>query len=85
MPTELYENLEAPKKAVLAAVDTGEYDVETSLEELRELARTAGYPVVGTATQKLQSPVAATFMGSGRAAGAEGVPGSGGGRPHHLR
>ena len=27
MPTELYENLEAPKKAVLAAVDTGEYDV----------------------------------------------------------
>ena len=66
MPTELYENLEAPKKAVLAAVDTGEYDVETSLEELRELARTAGYPVVGTATQKLQSPVAATFMGSGR-------------------
>ena len=31
MPTELYENLEAPKKAVLAAVDTGEYDVETSL------------------------------------------------------
>ena len=47
MPTELYENLEAPKKAVLAAVDTGEYDVETSLEELRELARTAGYPVVG--------------------------------------
>ena len=36
------------------------------MEELRELARTAGYPVVGTATQKLQSPVAATFMGSGR-------------------
>ena len=66
MPTELYENLEAPKKAVLAAVDTGEYDVEVSLEELRELAKTAGYPVVGTATQKLQSPVAATFMGSGR-------------------
>ena len=37
-----------------------------SLEELRELAKTAGYPVVGTATQRLQSPVAATFMGSGR-------------------
>ena len=37
-----------------------------TLEELRELAKTAGYPVVGTATQKLQSPVAATFMGSGR-------------------
>ena len=66
MPTEFFENVEAPRKAVLAAVDTGEYDVEISLEELRELAKTAGYPVVGTATQRLQSPVAATFMGSGR-------------------
>ena len=66
MPTELYENLQAPKKAVLAAVDTGAYDVEISLAELRELAKTAGYPVVGEAVQKLQTPVAATFMGSGR-------------------
>ena len=66
MPTELYENLQAPKKAVLAAVDTGAYDVEVSLAELRELAKTAGYPVVGEAVQKLQTPVAATFMGSGR-------------------
>lgn len=66
MPTELYENLQAPKKAVLAAVDTGAYDVEVSLAELRELAKTAGYPVAGEAVQKLQTPVAATFMGSGR-------------------
>ena len=66
MPTELYENLQAPKRAVLAAVDTGAYDVEISLAELRELAKTAGYPVVGEAVQKLQTPVAATFMGSGR-------------------
>ena len=27
MPTEFFENVEAPRKAVLAAVDTGEYDV----------------------------------------------------------
>ena len=66
MPTELYENLQAPKRAVLAAIDTGAYDVEVSLAELRELAKTAGYPVVGEAVQKLQTPVAATFMGSGR-------------------
>ena len=66
MPTELYENLQAPKRAVLAAVDTGAYDVEVSLAELRELAKTAGYPVVGEAVQKLQTPVAATFMGSSR-------------------
>lgn len=66
MPTTLYENFEEAKKAVLAAVDTGAYDVETSLEELRELAASAGYPVTGVMTQKLQNPVAATFMGSGR-------------------
>lgn len=57
MPTELYENLQAPKKAVLAAVDTGAYDVEVSLAELRELAKTAGYPVAGEAVQKLQTPL----------------------------
>ena len=52
------DELERALRAVL--------DDPAQLQELRELARTAGYPVVGTATQKLQSPVAATFMGSGR-------------------
>ena len=56
MPTEFFENVEAPKKAVLAAVDTGEYDVEISLEELRELAKTAGYPVVGLSLIHISEP-----------------------------
>ena len=74
MPTELYENLEAPKKAVLAAVDTGEYDVETSLEELRELARTAGYPVVGlTAKLDAMSPLKVLSRGYALAAKADGT------------
>ena len=52
------DELERALRAVL--------DDPAQLQELRELAKTAGYPVVGTATQRLQSPVAATFMGSGR-------------------
>ena len=35
----MYENeIERPPVVLLAGVDTGEYDMETSLEELRELA-----------------------------------------------
>ena len=34
---ELYENKQEPEKAVLIAVDTGEYDCEISLDELEEL------------------------------------------------
>ena len=41
--------------------------VHESLEELTELAITAGATVVGTGLQKLQTPVAATFIGPGKA------------------
>lgn len=62
----LYENATESQKAVLAAVDTGEFDLETSLAELRELAASDNLTVVGIVTQKLASPSPATFMGSGR-------------------
>jgi GTPase len=39
-----------------------------SLEELAELAVTAGGEVIGTGTQKLEAPVAGTFIGAGKAA-----------------
>ncbi|HEX3717633.1 MAG TPA: GTPase HflX [Verrucomicrobiae bacterium] len=39
-----------------------------SLEELAELAATAGGEVIGTGSQKLESPVAGTFIGTGKAA-----------------
>lgn len=39
-----------------------------SLQELSELARTAGGEVVGEGTQKLEAPVAATYVGTGKAA-----------------
>ena len=39
---------------------------DESLAELAELARTAGAEVVGQATQKLDHPVAATYVGKGK-------------------
>ena len=44
---EYYENKQEPEKAVLIAVDTGDYNCETSLDELEELAATAGAQVIG--------------------------------------
>jgi GTP-binding protein HflX len=43
------------------------WDVQESLEELRELAATAGAEVVDCGFQKLLAPVASTFIGSGKA------------------
>ena len=44
------------------------WDVEDSLNELAELATTAGATVAGTGTQKLEAPVAGTYIGTGKAA-----------------
>jgi GTP-binding protein HflX len=43
------------------------WNLQESLEELSELAATAGAEVIGNGTQKLQTPVAATFIGTGKA------------------
>jgi GTP-binding protein HflX len=43
------------------------WDVQDSLAELAELATTAGATVTGTGTQKLEAPVASTYIGSGKA------------------
>ena len=42
-------------------------EVRDSLDELGELATTAGGDVVGEGTQKLESPSAATYIGKGKA------------------
>ena len=42
-------------------------DVRESLEELAELAQTAGGEIHGQATQKLDTPNAATYIGKGKA------------------
>lgn len=50
----MYENKteDLPVKAVLACVDTGEFDAEVSIRELAELAETANAEVVGEVIQK---------------------------------
>jgi GTP-binding protein HflX len=44
------------------------WELRDSMDELAQLAATAGAEVVGEGTQKLEAPVAATFIGSGKAA-----------------
>src|SRR5437762_6496989 len=43
------------------------WDLHDSLEELRELANSAGAEVVDTVTQKLQKPTAPYYIGRGKA------------------
>ena len=62
---EFYENESRPERALLVALDTGDYDVETSVAELYELVRSAGAEPFGSVTQKRPSPETATCVGSG--------------------
>jgi GTP-binding protein HflX len=43
------------------------WEVQDALDELQQLAATAGGEVVGNGRQKLERPVAGTFIGSGKA------------------
>ena len=58
-------NEDKKERALLISVDTGDFNAEVSMEELEELAKTAGAEVVGTSIQKRQTPVAATYIGKG--------------------
>lgn len=63
------ENIETQnkkEKALLIGVDCGFYDAETSIEELAELADTAGAEVMATVLQKRSAPSSATYIGTGR-------------------
>lgn len=54
------------ERALLISVDTGDFDADASINELSELAKTAGAEVVGMMVQKKAAPSAASFVGSGR-------------------
>lgn len=62
----MYENEQRVEQVVLICVDTGEYDAERSLDELQELAASAGAEVVSRVIQKKDSFDPATVLGSGR-------------------
>ena len=65
---ELHENKTQAEQALLVSVDTGEFDAELSIDELKELAHTAGAEVVGKIIQKRPHAEAATFVGYGKLA-----------------
>ena len=60
------ENETRRPRVMLCAVDLGEYDVERSLDELEELADTAGADAVIRITQKRPAYEPATCIGAGR-------------------
>ncbi len=57
-----------PERAFLVGVDWRQspWPVDRSLDELAQLAETAGAVVVGRMTQRLENPVPRTFIGSGK-------------------
>ena len=67
----MHENHEEIEYVILVAVDTetgglSSYDADASLDELSELADTAGAVVVGRLVQKLPHFNPATYIGSGK-------------------
>lgn len=62
----MIETQEKKSRVLLAAVDTGEFDAEQSIAELRELAKTAGAEPVAEIIQKRPALETATCIGPGR-------------------
>ena len=66
----LNDTRRSPPRAVLVGVDVdasnGLWSVEDSLSELDQLARNAGFEVIGAARQKLRAPHPATMVGRGK-------------------
>ena len=63
---ELTVNDKKAVNALLVGVDTGEYDAESSMEELFELAKSAGAQAVASISQKLDKKEPATCVKSGK-------------------
>ncbi|MBR2315682.1 MAG: GTPase HflX [Clostridia bacterium] len=62
----IYENSERPEQAMLISVDTGDFDAEVSIDELEELAKTAGAEVIAKVIQKKERPEASIYVGKGK-------------------
>jgi GTP-binding protein HflX len=55
-----------PERAVVAAMLAQGADEDESLEEIRELLRTAGVETAGTVVQRREDPHPTTYLGSGK-------------------
>ena len=62
----MFENEEKPQRAILAAADCGEWDAELSIDELEELAKSAGAEVVAKVIQQRAEYDRATVIGRGK-------------------
>ena len=65
------KEMRPPVKAVLLAVDLGQYDAQRSLEELAALAEANGMEPVGEVLQKRDAIDVSTVLGEGRVAEAK--------------
>lgn len=63
-------------RAILIGADTGEYDAESSMDELSELAQTAGAEELARVIQKREACEAATVIGEGKLAEVKELCGS---------
>ncbi len=64
---EFYENKEIEERVILIGVSTGqEEDAEGSLEELKELVKTAGAETIGMVIQNRESAHPGTYLGKGK-------------------
>ena len=52
--------------AILVGIDNDDGTIDWSMDELRELAKTAGIEIVGTLTQKRDRPHPGTYLGKGK-------------------
>ncbi len=70
MPRKTHSTAATAEQAYLVAADLrgSLLSAKDSLDELAELARTAGAEVAGRVSQKLDHPVAATYLGKGKVA-----------------
>lgn len=62
----MFENEEKPQRAILVAADCGEWDAEVSINELEELAKSAGAQVVAKVIQQRAEYDRATIVGRGK-------------------
>ena len=63
-------------RAILIGADTGEYDAESSMDELSELAKTAGAEELARVLQKREAYEPATVIGDGKLAEVKELCGS---------
>lgn len=67
---EYYYNEQKPQRVLILAADTGEYDAAASVDELKELIKTAGGETAGVIIQSLPSVNTVSYLGTGKIADA---------------